>query len=58
MAEQKGIDSDELLDLSKDLILRMSSGLPFINYYDRIAFPIQKQGIPVICQDFPGIQNK
>ena len=54
MAKERGIESPE--GILSDLILKMSTALVTINFYDKIAFDLQKQGIPYICQDFPGMQ--
>lgn len=55
VAKEKGIKSP--MGLSLALIKKMSVALPFIDFFDKKAFPLQKEGIPIICQDFPGSRN-
>lgn len=46
-----GLPSPE--SISRKLIKRITSILPFVDKIDKKVFAIQRQGIPFVCQDFP-----
>ena len=53
MQEAKALGLKSSQSLSLALLNRVIAILPFVDDIDRRVFPMQKAGIPMICQDFP-----
>jgi len=53
IAQSKALGLESTEKLYRKFLKSVISILPFVDGIDRQAFPIQKQGVPIICQDFP-----
>jgi len=51
----KSLGMRDPLDLGLDFALVQINALKFMNDLDRMADPLQKEGIPIFCQDIPPI---
>ncbi|HAZ12883.1 MAG: hypothetical protein A2X86_08840 [Bdellovibrionales bacterium GWA2_49_15] len=55
-SKRLGLKSSESLSLA--LLNRVIAILPMVDSIDEDAFPLQKAGVPIICQDFPEASPK